>query len=64
MKYLHYALYCRGGSGLSNIVMSAEVGVVASFLLDRTLVIEGNVSLPANVVQCEEQGVLIRPMAK
>ncbi|MCP5066780.1 MAG: hypothetical protein GY946_09455 [bacterium] len=64
MKYLHYALYCRGGSGLSNIVMSAEVGVVASFLLDRTLVIEGNVTPPANVVQYKEQGVTNREMSK
>ncbi len=60
MKYLHYTLYCRGGCGLSNLVMSTEVGVVASFLLGRVLVIEGNVTPPANVVGYAGKGLTNR----
>jgi len=64
MRFLHHPLYCRGGSGLSNIVMSWELGVVASFLLDRVLVIEGNVSPPANIVQYAGKGVTNRHPAR
>ena len=64
MKYLHYPLYCRGGSGFSNLVLSAESGVVAAFLLDRVLVIEGNIAPPANIVQYREHGVTNRHQAR
>jgi hypothetical protein len=50
MKYLDFTLYLRGNCGLSNLMMSMELGVVASFLLDRVLVLEGNVPPPANLV--------------
>ena len=50
MKYLYYTNYCGGHSGLSNGIMSVEIGVVLAFLTDRVLVIEGNVSPPANLV--------------
>ena len=60
MRHLHYPLYCRGRCGFSNLVMSAEVGVVASFLLDRVLVLEGNISPPANVVEYKGKGVTNR----
>ena len=64
MKYLHYPLYCLGGSGLSNLVMSCEVGAVASLLLDRVLVIEGNVTPPANIVEYRGLGVTNRHPAR
>ena len=51
MKYLEYHLYRSGHSGLSNLIMSLEVGVVLSFLMDRVLVLGGNISPPANVVR-------------
>ncbi len=60
MKYLHYPLYCRGHCGLSNLMMSTEVGVVASFLLGRVLVIEGNVTPPANIVEYAGKGLTNR----
>lgn len=60
MKYLHYTLYCRGCCGLSNLVMSTEVGVVASFLLGRVLAIEGNITPPANVVEYAGRGLTNR----
>jgi hypothetical protein len=44
--------------------MSWEVGVVASFLLDRVLVVEGNVSPPANLVAYPGQGITNRHPAK
>ncbi|HEV2799638.1 MAG TPA: O-fucosyltransferase family protein [Pyrinomonadaceae bacterium] len=50
MKYLFYNNYCTGRSGLSNGIMSIELGVVLAYLTDRVLVIEGNVSPPANLV--------------
>ncbi len=64
MRYLHFPLYCRGGSGFSNLVMSFELGVVASFLLDRALVIEGNVTPPANVVKYPGSRVTNRHRAR
>jgi hypothetical protein len=60
MNYLHYTLYCRGNCGLSNLIMSTELGVVASFLLDRVLVLEGNVSPPANLVEYPGKGITDR----
>ena len=50
MKYLYYTNYCGGRSGLSNGIMSIEIGVVLAFLTDRVLVIEGNISPTANLV--------------
>lgn len=50
MKYLYYTNYLGGASGLSNGIMSIEVGVVLAHLADRLLVIEGDRSPPANVV--------------
>ena len=49
-RYLLYHTYCSGRSGLSNGIMSIELGVVLAFLTDRLLVLEGNVSPTANVV--------------
>ena len=50
MRYLHYTNYQSGHSGLSNGIMSIEVGVVLAHLTNRLLVLEGNVSPPANIV--------------
>ena len=50
MNYLYYNTYLSGRSGLSNNIMSLELGVVLAFLMERVLVVEGNVSPPANVV--------------
>jgi hypothetical protein len=60
MKYLHYPLYAHGNCGFSNLLMSMELGVVASFLLDRVLVLEGNVPPPANIVTYPGRGVTNR----
>ncbi len=60
MRDLHYTLYCGGRSGFSNLVMSAELGVIASFLLKRRLVLEGNITPPANVVEYPGKGVTNR----
>ena len=60
MKYLHYPLYRRGRCGLSNLLMSAEVGVVASFLLERVLVLEDNCTPVANVVKYPDHGLTNR----
>jgi len=64
MNYLHFTLYCRGNCGLSNSIMSTELGVVASFLLDRVLVLEGNVPPPANLVAYPGKGVTGRHHAR
>ena len=50
MRYLHYTNYQSGHSGLSNGIMSIEIGAVMAFLTNRFLVLDGNVSPPANVV--------------
>ncbi len=50
MRYLYYTNYQSGHSGLSNGIMSIEVGAVLAFLTNRFLVLDGNVSPPANVV--------------
>ena len=50
MRCLFYTNYQSGHSGLSNGIMSIEVGVVLAFLTNRFLVLDGNVSPPANVV--------------
>jgi hypothetical protein len=64
MKYLDFTLYLRGNCGLSNLMMSMELGVVASFLLDRVLVLEGNVSPPANLVSYLGMNVDHRPRSR
>ena len=50
MRQLFYTNYQSGNSGLSNGIMSIECGVVMAFLTKRLLVIEGNVSPAANIV--------------
>jgi hypothetical protein len=50
MRYLHYTNYQSGNSGLSNGIMSIEVGVILAHLTNRLLVLEGNISPPANIV--------------
>ena len=50
MRYLLYTNYQSGHSGLSNGIMSIEIGAVLALLTNRFLVLDGNVSPPANVV--------------
>jgi hypothetical protein len=50
MRHLFYTNYESGHSGLSNGIMSIEIGVVMAFLTNRMLLLDGNVSPPANVV--------------
>ena len=51
MRQLYYTNYQSGQSGLSNAIMSIECGVVMAFLTNRFLLLDGNVSPPANIVQ-------------
>ena len=50
MRHLFYTNYESGRSGLSNGIMSVEIGVVLAHLTNRFLVLDGNVSPPANIV--------------
>ena len=50
MRYLYYTNYQSGNSGLSNGIMSVEIGVILAHLTNRLLVLDGNVSPPANIV--------------
>ncbi len=50
MRYLFYTNYQSGNSGLSNGIMSIEVGVILAHLTNRLLVLDGNVPPPANLV--------------
>jgi SM-20-related protein len=50
VRQLFYTNYLSGKSGLSNGVMSIEVGVVLASLTNRFLVLDGNVTPPANIV--------------
>ena len=50
MRQLLYTLYRSGQCGLSNAIMSAEVGVVLAHLTNRFLLLDGNQSPAANVV--------------
>lgn len=50
MRYLFYTNYQSGRSGLSNGIMSVEIGVVLAHLTNRFLVLDGNISPPANIV--------------
>ncbi|MEM6462753.1 MAG: hypothetical protein AAF724_12630 [Pseudomonadota bacterium] len=51
MKSLIYNVYRNGAAGLSNLIMSVELGVVMSVLTDRVLVLKGNNTPVANIVQ-------------
>lgn len=51
MKSLIYTIYREGGAGFSNLVMSLELGAVLAGLTGRLLVLKGNVTPIANVVQ-------------
>ncbi|MEJ8567677.1 O-fucosyltransferase family protein [Elongatibacter sediminis] len=53
MRQLYYTNYQSGQSGLSNAIMSIECGVVMAFLTNRLLLLDGNTSPPANVVEYE-----------
>ena len=49
MQYLYYNMYCSGRSGLSNGIMSVEIGVILSALMNRLLVLDGNISPTATL---------------
>ena len=42
VKSVVYTVYRRGGAGLSNLVMSVELGVVLASLTDRVLILKDN----------------------
>lgn len=50
MRYLFYRTYCSGRTGLSNALMSTELGVLLAGLTERVLVLDGNISPTANLV--------------
>jgi hypothetical protein len=50
MRYLFYTNYRSGNAGLSNGIMSVEIGVILAHLTNRMLVLDGNRSPPANIV--------------
>lgn len=50
MRYLFYTNYQAGNSGLSNGIMSIEIGVILAHLTHRMLVLDGNRPPPANLV--------------
>ncbi len=50
MRHLFYTNYLSGHAGLSNGIMSIEIGVVLAHLTNRFLVLDGNRSPPANIV--------------
>jgi len=50
VRRLYYTNYQSGQSGLSNGIMSIEIGVVMAFLTNRFLLLDGNISPPANIV--------------
>jgi hypothetical protein len=50
VKYLYYRTHCSGRTGLSNALMSTELGVLLAGLTERALVLDGNVSPTANLV--------------
>lgn len=51
MKSIIHTVYLNGSAGLSNLIMSVELGVVVAGLSDRLLVLKGNNTPTANVVQ-------------
>ena len=50
MKHLYHVVYRRGDAGLSNLIMSVELGVVLAHLTGRVLVLAENNTPVANVV--------------
>lgn len=50
MNYLAYTTYCSGRTGMSNSIMSTELGVLLAGLTERVLVLDGNISPPTNLV--------------
>jgi hypothetical protein len=50
VKSLIYDIYRHGRAGLSNSIMSIEMGVVLACLTDRLLILRGNGSPRANIV--------------
>ena len=50
MKSLSYSVYRHGHAGISNLIMSVELGVVLAQLMDRVLILRGNIAPAANVV--------------
>jgi hypothetical protein len=50
VKSLIYDIYRHGRAGLSNSIMSIEIGVVLACLTDRLLILRGNGSPRANIV--------------
>jgi Rps23 Pro-64 3,4-dihydroxylase Tpa1-like proline 4-hydroxylase len=61
VRRLFYTNYRSGISGLSNGIMSIEIGVVLASLTDRFLVLDGNASPPANIVSYEGRVSNARP---
>ena len=61
MRYLYYTSYLSGRSGLSNGIMSVEVGVILAHLTNRLLVLDGNIPPPANVVAYDGRVTNARP---
>ena len=51
MKFVIHTVYRHGSAGLSNLIMSVELGVVLASLSDRVLILKGNKTPTANVVQ-------------
>jgi hypothetical protein len=61
MRYFYYTNYQSGGSGLSNGIMSIEVGVILAHLTNRLLVLDGNVPPPANIVSYDGRVSNLKP---
>src|SRR4051812_18591231 len=61
MRYLYYTSYLSGRSGLSNGIMSVEVGVILAHLTNRLLVLDGNIPPPANIVSYDGRVTNARP---
>ena len=61
MRQLFYTNYQSGSSGLSNGIMSIECAVVMAFLTKRFLLIDGNQSPPANIVNYDIGGWSYQP---
>ena len=51
MKSLLFSVYRNGRAGLSNTIMSVELGVVLARLTDRALILRGNNTPAANIVR-------------
>lgn len=51
MKSIIHTVYRNGAAGLSNLIMSVELGVLVASLSNRVLVLKGNKTPVANVVQ-------------